>query len=69
MWILIFLGGWLVVSLIASPVIGRFILAHLTVNEEAEALDTRTRDVVLERQAPNIAALDQGSGKARLRPN
>jgi hypothetical protein len=69
MWIMIFLGGWLVVSLVVSPVIGRFILTHLKVNDEAETLNTRARDVVLERQAPNIAALDQGNGKARLRPN
>lgn len=69
MWIVIFLGGWLLASLVMSPVIGRFILTHLKINDDAEAPNARTRDVVLERQAPNIAALEQGTGKARLKPN
>ena len=68
MWIVIFLGGWLLASLVISPVIGRFILTHLKINDDAEALNSsRARDAVLERQA--VAALEQGSGKARLKPN
>ena len=69
MWIVIFLGGWLLASLVMSPVIGRFILTHLKINDDAETLKTRTRDVVLERQAPNVAVLEQGTGNARLKPN
>ena len=69
MWIVIFLGGWLLASLVISPVIGRFVLTHLKINDEAEAHNTRTRDLALDRQASNIAALEQGTGKARLTPN
>jgi len=69
MWIVIFLGGWLLTSLVLSPVIGRFILTHLKINDDAETLNARARDVVLERQAPNVAVLEQRTGKARLKPN
>jgi hypothetical protein len=69
MWIVIFLGVWLLASLIVSPVIGRFIVAHLKINEDAETLHTPARDASLERKAPSVAMLEPGKGKARLTLN
>jgi len=69
MWILIFLGGWLLVSLVLSPVIGRFVRTHLKINDDVEALNIRAREVGLERQAANVAVLDQRIGKAPMPPN
>ena len=69
MWIMIFLGGWLLVSLILSPVIGRFVLTHLKITDDVETLNIRAREVGLERQAASVAVLDQRSGKTRLTPN
>jgi hypothetical protein len=69
MWIVIFLGGWLIVSLIASPVIGHFVLTHLKINDDAEAHDISARDVELERQAPKVAVLEQRRVNARMTLN
>ena len=60
-------GAW--IKLLVSPVIGHFIIAHLKINDDAEAHNTPARDVGLERQAPSIAVLERGKGKARLTLN
>ena len=69
MWILIFLGGWLAASLVVSPVIGHFIVAHLKINEDAETRKTSAGDVGLGRQPASIAIMEQGKAEARLTLN